>query len=251
MTISQCAVFKAEGRFQWTPPEHVSAVRVTMIAGGTGGYGSYQVAAGLGEYGGGSGEYVISFPMSVTPGVPVDVIVGTGGAGGFCVSTAINPPGTPGGSSQFAGIKVQGGPATNSTVLRAGGGIRGGFSGNRNGSTGTPPPTPGDPGALESPIHFGGEGASPGIYANGAPSGGNPGWLTGNLPGLQASQGGGGQGASSPWGEGGRGGYGNANAAPDATNPGSGGGGGGGTIGGLGRHGAAGAPGLVMIQWVG
>ncbi|MCZ7480923.1 hypothetical protein [Rhizobium rhizogenes] len=112
--------YGAAGSFSWIPPANVRSVFVRVWGGGAGGGGNQTTGAGGGGGGGGYAEGYVA----VTPGTPVTVVVGTGGAGGLN-STAQN--GVAGGSSSFGpSVSASGGTggagALNGTQGASGGG---------------------------------------------------------------------------------------------------------------------------------
>lgn len=248
---AQSIEYTTPGTYDFSVPEGVGVVLVTMIGGGGG--GSSRPAAANGGGGGGAGESCVSFPVSVTPssGSPsntVTVIVGAAGIG--AVGSGSSVAGGDGGDSYFGSFKVAGGRGGTTTST---GGAGGGPGAGTGGATGNP----GGGGSLgvgESACHFGGSGGAGGGNTTAANGGaGRPavGYSTGTTGGVAGgSQAGGGSGAGSLYGQGGAGGAGGATgSAPAAGAYGAGGGGAGGKAT-PGLNGGDGAGGYVLVTWV-
>ena len=271
------AVFTSTGSHTWTPPTGVTSCSVLRIGGGASGG-----RAGSTGGGGGAGAVLWSTGVSCTPGVPVSLSVGSGGA-----SMSATGTGNAGNPSTFGGLPAAaggGGGGGGSSGPAASGGSGGGGAGNNSAISGAS----GDPGGNggngydngSAPQRRGGGGGGAGGNGGNATSGasgtgGNGGvgiqlsTLHADLSDLGVSgwvAGGGGGGALSNTtgaltgaggqGGGGRGGSGNsaANSAgvAGAANTGSGGGGGGsnnsGQTASTGASGAGGS-GLVVVLW--
>ena len=101
MSTSQTALFTVSGT--WTCPAGVTAVWLTISAGGGGSPGSwsYPNIERQSTGGGGSGEYGTNITMSVVPGTVYTVTVGTGGLGTLYHTI---PSTTSASSSQFNGV---------------------------------------------------------------------------------------------------------------------------------------------------
>ena len=107
----------------WTPPANVFGVDVLVVGGGgSGGVGSN------GGGGAGAGGVTYSPGFGVTPGSPVSITVGVGGAG-----VTGNQRGINGGSSAFDGISVDGGGGGGSGVNGTDDGLAGGSGGGNGG----------------------------------------------------------------------------------------------------------------------
>lgn len=220
------ARYTANGSF--VVPALVTTIYVSAVGGGAGGGGSGDNNLGNGPTGscgsgGGAGESRIKFPVSVTPGATLAVVIGAGGAAGAGSVQGSNnaTPGGSGGTTSLGGALL---------ALNGGSAGLGGESANASGRNGP----------------SGGAGfPNGGPGADGAAAASGTGW-TGR----------GGDGGSTPFGGGGMGGKSGFTSA-NATNGGVGygfgpGGGGGGVVystGGNGRNGGAGAPGLMIIEW--
>ncbi|MCC6489138.1 MAG: phage tail protein [Candidatus Hydrogenedentes bacterium] len=247
----QSVEYTTPGTYDFSVPEGVSIVQVTMVGGGGG--GSSRNAAAQGGGGGGAGESCISFPIPVdassgSPSNTVTVIVGAAGTG--AVGTTSTVAGGGGGDSYFGDFKVAGGRGSPATGVGGAGGGGGSGSGGAVGNPGGG----GSLGTAESACHFGGSGGAGGGSATSANGGAGrpaPGYSTGTAGGTTAaSQAGGGSGAGSLFGQGGQGGNGGADgAAPAAGAYGAGGGGAGGKAT-SGMNGGDGAGGYVLVTWV-
>jgi hypothetical protein len=94
----------------WTIPNGVKRVYVTLVGGGAGGGGGGSVNSGgaksPGGGGGGAGKIFYRVPLTVTPGLILDIAIGLGGTGG---AGAAAGQGT-------GGLATSGG---NSTILRS------------------------------------------------------------------------------------------------------------------------------------
>ena len=226
---------------------------VVVAGGGGGGYG--------GGGGGGGGGFLTGTGYSITPGVPITVIVGEGGTG----SVDSTQPGNNGSNSVFGSITAIGGGGGGSIQSGSAGGSGGGgssVSGYAAGGAGTI--GQGYDGGTGQTVDTGGGGGAGGA---GSDSTGTPLDGTGNGgPGLQAFDGkyygGGGGGAqsntSTGTGLGGIGGGGQATIFHINTgtilgcsgSPNSGGGGGGGYSGGAPYDGFNGAAGAVVLRYL-
>ena len=249
-------VFTRSGMY--TPGTGVVVLKVLVIAGGGGGGG------GLEGGGGGAGGLLYSGFYYVTPGVPIQVIVGQGGRGARRNSLPEN-----GGNTIFGTLTAIGGGAgaseqSTSSIGPASAGAGSGGSGG-GGSWGTPsggiyPPGSGTTGqgtsggaGFASPYIGGGGGgaATPGVdasYAYAGNGGNGRSWTIMGITKTYCGGGGGslrGSGTSSGGAGGGGGGNGNGTGA-NATYYGSGGGAGGGN--GTACMGGDGFQGIVLVE---
>jgi len=229
--------FTATGSGTWNVPNNISAVWVTMVAGGSG--GSASTAAANGGGGGGSGESVEGEFLKVTASSTVAYTVGTGGASA-----------TNGNDTVFGALTVRGGVKGLTTVAGTGGGARGGVAG----TGGSAPGNQGGVGFSETATYQGGSGGGSGgttTTTNGGAGGGSGGQLVGGAGGIAGgTQAGGGGGAATIYGVGGAGGAGGAvGVAAASTAYGTGGGGAGGFA--TGKAGGAGAGGYILITYIG
>jgi hypothetical protein len=249
-------VFTLSGMY--TPGTGVVVLKVLVIAGGGGGGG------GLEGGGGGAGGLLYSGFYYVTPGVPIQVIVGQGGRGARRNSLPEN-----GGNTIFGTLTAIGGGAgasdqSTSSIGPASAGAGSGGSGG-GGSWGTPsggiyPPGSGTTGqgtsggaGFASPYIGGGGGgaATPGVdasYAYAGNGGDGRSWTIMGITKTYCGGGGGslrGSGTSSGGAGGGGGGNGNGTGA-NATYSGSGGGAGGGN--GTACMGGDGFQGIVLVE---
>ena len=249
-------VFTRSGMY--TPGTGVVVLKVLVIAGGGGGGG------GLEGGGGGAGGLLYSGFYYVTPGVPIQVIVGQGGRGARRNSLPEN-----GGNTIFGTLTAIGGGAgaseqSTSSIGPASAGAGSGGSGG-GGSWGTPsggiyPPGSGTTGqgtsggaGFASPYIGGGGGgaATPGVdasYAYAGKGGDGRSWTIMGITKTYCGGGGGslrGSGTSSGGAGGGGGGNGNGTGA-NATYYGSGGGAGGGN--GTACMGGDGFQGIVLVE---
>ncbi len=96
------AAFTANGT--WVVPGGVSAIRIYGCGGGGGGGAGQAVAATAGGGGGGAGGVAMGYPLPVTSGSTITVVVGTGGSGGVVGGAAA----TNGIASSVAGIATVG-----------------------------------------------------------------------------------------------------------------------------------------------
>lgn len=250
-------IFTSSG--SWTPPTGVSSCDVVVVGGG--GSGGRQTTPGGG---GGAGAVVHQTNVSVTPGTPVTVTVGSGGA-----SRTSNQAGATGSSSAFGSVTAAGGggggangngssgasgggggSATSSTT-RTGGSATAGYAGGSGTGSATASQQRGGGG--------GGAGAAGGTGVSGASGSGGAGGAGINLSsvvgtdvGVSGWFGGGGGGGKASGGSGGAGGQGgggagslaSANATAGTANTGGGGGG----IGTGGNSGAGGS-GIVIVLY--
>lgn len=255
------------GSGTFTPPSGVTSVRFLVVGGGGGGGGITNVnAAGAG--GGGAGGYRSGSDFSVTPGVPLDVVVGVGGVPG--VGGVSN--GGQGGDSQLGSLVAAGGGGGATLGLNqgvAGGSGGGGRLGEVGGSGNVPPVTPsqgndggdGD-GATVNTAGAGGGGGSGAAGADGvANTGGNGGAgtsddITGTAVTRAGGGGGGGYFGNTPAGVPGSGAAGGGSAptgrgagSDAAANSGSGGGGASGSGSGAAFEGGAGGSGIVVVRY--
>jgi len=225
------------GSGNFTVPSNISAVWVTMVAGGSG--GSASTAAANGGGGGGSGESVEGEFLKVTASSTVAYSVGTGGASA-----------TNGNDTTFGALTVRGGVKGLTTVAGTGGGARGGVAG----TGGTVPANQGGVGFSETATYQGGSGGGSGgttTTTNGGAGGGSGGQLVGGVGGIAGgTQAGGGGGAATIYGVGGAGGAGGAVGVDAASTAyGTGGGGAGGFA--TGKAGGAGAGGYILVTYIG
>lgn len=214
-------------------PAGVTSVKIESWAGGGGGYG------GNSNSGGGGGEYACDPVVSVTPLESLDVIIGTGGAGGLGVGAGIVRRGVTGNDSavQRSGVDL----------VRANGGA-GGINSLAAGGTGSSDPIHFDGGSASTAALFppgtGGHGgaSSAGTSAVGTNSSPRPSASTNGAPPAVAPSGGGnGAGGGNSTGVSGT-------AGLTGSIPG-GGGGGGGTGSGSSSSGGTGARGQVLITY--
>ena len=202
---SQSQYFTVSGANSFVVPSGVTLVWVTLWGGGAGGYPS-----GV-WYGGGGGETIYRYPLTVVAGNTLTVTIGAGGGSG-----ANGTNSTVSGTGSLT-VTAQGGQHN------VGGGTGGGAAGSASaGGNGTS--------MASYEIGGGGGGGGSGSYAGGK-SGSNAGG-TGNT--------GGGGGASF----GGTGGAGVASGTGNSAAANSGGGGGGGSTGGTGGSGGA------ILEWI-
>ncbi|MBG0508913.1 hypothetical protein I3J13_09065 [Agrobacterium sp. MOPV5] len=176
--------YGAAGSFSWNPPANVRSVFVRVWGGGAGGGGNQNTGAGGGGGGGGYAEGYVA----VTPGTPVTVVVGAGGAGGLN-STAQN--GVAGGSSSFGpSVSASGGTggagALNGTQGASGGGGTG-VGGQRQAMGGQ-----GSSGSWVFNASYGIGGSGGAAAAGGGPGGG----ISSGLPASGQAPGGGGGGGA-------------------------------------------------------
>jgi len=255
-------VFDTVGNHSFTPPAGVTSVDYLVVAGGGGG--------GAWRGGGGGAGGMLTGTMAVTPGVPVAITVGGGGAG--APGGTDNSPGSNGEDSNFGAIAATGGGGggigENGNNAGSNGGSGGGAGGANAASTG-PAGTGivgqgrnGGNGNYNNTLNrqAGGGGGGAGQVganavnanpANGA-NGGNG--LQSNITGVNTYYAGGGGGSSNAGGSGtgglGGGGAGNrtGNAADGAANTGGGGGGAGGGFQSVNRGGNGGS-GVVIVRY--
>jgi hypothetical protein len=265
-TVQKSQEFTASGNY--TVPAGVQGVWLTMIGGGSGGGCSYQGQNSNGARGGASGELLVRFPIKVTPGAVIPVVIG---AGGPKAKTIVQFAGTPGGTTSFGNTLALGARAPVSTTTNFGGGPGGGIGAAGAADNGGI----GHYGLMETPIHMGGIGGSVGGQGFGSvgvgqtpgfPGSGAPGYV-GGAGGAPTSgiAGGGAGGASTLWGLGGDGGLGGSQGTSTGGNPpagnghdvlpgayGAGGGGAGGctsAFSGQTVWGGAGGPGYCLVEW--
>jgi len=255
---NQSQLFTVSGTF--TVPNNISLVNVTCLGGGGGG-GPGGAGAPPGNSGGGaggSGAVVYRYPVHVTPGSEISVIVGTGGAeetigslssfGSFVIADGgkaghegslyeSGNGGNGGGPQYLAGSGGQypngSGQSGAFTVF-----LIGGSGGGAGSNSGYPTGSAGDGGPFPSPLSTIGFGGGGGLnflsYGFGGGGGGG---------GLYGNGGAGGDGASSSNGNG-------DDGESAAANSGAGGGGGGGCLAGHTHgEGASGGSGLVLVEW--
>lgn len=251
-------VIATGGPYSFIVPGGVYQLRANVAGPGAGGAGGFATAGGGGG-GGGSGLCRFNELLDVTPGETVVVAVPSGGIGGAIGSNGGNATGPTSISSPTLGTRNYSigngggaGAATNGGSGGAGAGLISGSTGGAGAGplasvTGTTPLQVRCGGGIAcggsagGAVNFAG-GSSP--YA-----GGNTVNLTTNGGALQASNGGGGNGGSTPFGTGTPGIGGSqtgpvAATSPATTNYGAGGGGGAGN-----QAGAAGAAGYVEFIW--
>lgn len=186
--------WNAPGTYQWVVPDDVYIVWVTGSGAGGGGGPSQGSNGNPGQYsgsGGGSGACSFRFPMFVTPGETITIIVGEGGAGGLPVSPW---RGESGGATSITlandSLLLPGGRYGNMSAGVASGGsllqgqppylFSGGnsTSGSRYGDNATAGDqigrfAPGATGYSSSYSYRGGGGGAPSLFANGG-DGGDP-----------------------------------------------------------------------------
>ncbi len=128
--------YTGAGTTTWTAPTGVASAQVLVVAGGGGGGGS--AGDGWNAGGGGAGGLTSNTNYSVTPGTPVTVTVGAGGARGTASSTnngSTTTIGANGGNSVFGTITVIGGGGGGASSGSSGGqgtknnGVAGGSGG--------------------------------------------------------------------------------------------------------------------------
>lgn len=103
-TKSKIEIFTSDDT--WTVPAGITTAYITMCAGGGGGGGG-EDGGNRGGAGGNAGNYIINYPLTVTPAAELTVTVGGGGAGGAGSATGVD--GTVGDDSVFDSITVTGG----------------------------------------------------------------------------------------------------------------------------------------------
>lgn len=233
--------FTSSGSFTWTVPDGITSVSAVVIGAGGGGSSGRGVNAQSGA-GGGGGGLAWSAGFDVTPGETLDIVIGSGGAGGPWLGYGNNAA-----KHGFAGNATQ--IKRGSTVLLEATGGGGGQWVSTNTTTGG---AGGSPGGTE----YGGGGVGGagyrGYYNSGGGGGGGAGGYTGN--GGEGYYGSLSTGGSSGTGGGGGGGGGNnAGNVSYITNNGGGvgllgqgaNGAGGGSYGGSGGVGAGGKGGSL------
>lgn len=180
-STSGVEIFTEDGTF--TVPSGITKVYVSMVGGGAGGGGGEQNHGGGG--GGSSGNYVINYPVTVTPAGTVAITIGSAGTGGNGTGD-----GTDGGDTSFGALTVPGG----NKGLGSGqtGGLADiGFDGSGNTSGGGENYTPGGNGADGASLGGKGGGNPWGIGGDGGSSGGGgPGDPGDNATGYGAGGGG-------------------------------------------------------------
>lgn len=210
-------------------------VWITGVGGGGGGAGGVDSLNGGG--GGGGSQNCVKYPMTVTPGGTISIVVGAAGTGG----AASGGNGGSGANTTADELTIYGGKG----ALTSGGGAGGGNVEGQGGANPQGANADGLPGFIYTTYKHGGASGAPSIFGTspgwrGGPSGeflGGLGGATGNYPG--------GGGAASYFGTGGAGGVAAGNGVA-ATIPGAGGGGGGsGTL----TTGGAGGPGYLLLEW--
>ena len=242
-------LFTGNGTF--VVPDGVELIYADMVNGGDGGGGGYIGSTGGGGAGGTAGIAIVQFPLAVTPGETLTVIVGAGGLGGPASSNA-TPTGQAvcqAGMTSIVGSTGRIGCLNTSAagLVQAGGSAAGGVTTTGFGTT----YVPNYAGLTPVKISLGGAGGAPG--ANGvATSFGGPCMSSPNHFAAGGSGagtlGGGGAGGHNQWGKGGDGGNPNT-AGAAATGYGAGGGGGGAGL--TAGAGGNGAPGFARIYWWG
>lgn len=194
----------------WSVPATVSLVYATWVGSGGGGGGNtdpFNAGAGAGA---GAGEFRHMFPVPVTPGGTLLVVIGNGGI----PTSDTGPDGEPTIVGAFSALGGKGAPGL---VPSNGGGPRGG-------THPTIESLPGNAGSAESPTSFGGP--SGGFGESAGNSGGGPGgqmigqWSTARI--ANSTHHAGGSGGNSVFGAGGLG-----SNSGNGNNAGIGGGGGG------------------------
>lgn len=226
--------YQTSGPSTFKAPAGVTSVRVLVIGGGGGG------GAGECAGGGGAGGYIANASFAVTPGAPMTVTVGGGGAGGGTQGngtsgqnsvlgslTAIGGGGGGGGTSGAAGKNGGSGGGGASQGASTGGSATAGQGNNGgNGSTG---------------CRGGGGGGAGTAGGNSGGSGGSG--LASDITGTSVTRAGGGAAYSDNPTSGGSGGGGNRNTSGQ-TNTGSGGG----AYSGTGTAGSGGS-GIVVVRF--
>lgn len=253
-------VFDSVGNHSFTPPAGITSVDYLVVAGGGGG-GAW--------YGGGGGAGGMrSGTLAVTPGVPVAITVGDGGAG--APGGTNNSPGSSGQNSSFGAIVSTGGGGGGTGANGNNAGRNGGSGGGAGGGDLTAPQGPGGTGTAGQ-----GNNGSTGRYNNtanrraggggggaGAAGGASPGngqggaggvGLQNNISGASLFYAGGGGGAGdTSAGAGGNGGGGAGSSTGNGNNGAANtGGGGGAAAGGINsaRRGGDGGSGIVIIRY--
>lgn len=194
----------------WVVPDHVDRIYVTAVGGGGGGGGGSLQAGGNGA---GSGEYVSSSILPVTPGETVTIVVGTGGAGGAGAPqssgsyTDAASLGTAGSSSSVTSpsggnVTVSGGSPAGFSTLPTGGGAAGAVNGTAGSAGSNVGAYTGGAGGTSPSTNYaaGGGGGSASQLGNGA-AGANGPSFAGNGTGSSAAAntGAGGGGGSGPY----------------------------------------------------
>lgn len=253
-------VFDSVGNHSFTPPAGVTSVDYLVVAGGGGG-GAW--------YGGGGGAGGMrTGTMAVTPGVPVALTVGDGGAGAPAGTN--NSPGSNGQNSSFGAIVSTGGGGGGTGANGDNAGQNGGSGGGAGGGSTANPQGPGGTGIAGQGSNgstgrynntagnrAGGGGGGAGAVGGASPNNGRGGaggaGLQSNITGINLYYAGGGGGAGNT--SGGAGGNGGGSAGSNTGNGGNGaantGGGGGGAAGGVNsaRIGGNGGSGVVIVRY--
>lgn len=253
-------VYDSVGNHSFTPPAGITSVDYLVIAGGGGG-GAW--------YGGGGGAGGMrTGTLAVTPGVPVAITVGDGGAG--APGGTDNSSGSNGQNSSIGAIVSTGGGGGGTGANGDNAGQNGGSGGGAGGGSNANPQGPGGAGIAgqgnngrtgrysnTAGNRAGGGGGGAGAIGGASPNNGRGGaggaGLQSNITGANTFYAGGGGGAgNTSGGAGGNGGggagsnTGNGNNGADMT-----GGGGGAAAGGINstRHGGDGGSGLVIVRY--
>jgi hypothetical protein len=237
-------VFTANGTF--TVPTGITAVSVSLWAGGGGGKGGGSGASSNAGVAGNGGT--VNAIVTVTPGASISVTVGAGGNGSSgSASTTSN--GSTGGTTSFgslASITGGGGGGTGATATVTTSGLRlnqtvlGSSSGNNGTTT--------DDGTCAPTLFYGGGGGGAGWSGGGGGGGGvvsGPGGTGGAIGNPSFSQTAGSNGSAGTSGGGQTGGAGGAGGNNAGTNT----GGTAGAAGSLGGGGGGGGAGAVVVSW--
>ena len=247
---SRSQYFTSNGTF--TVPDNVSLVWVTAWGGGGGGGGSIHTIYREGGGGGAGGSIIYKYPVTVTPGEVINVIVGTGGTGG----TGNYTSGGDGGNTSFGSYL---------TVIGGGGGkigvegVKGGKGGSSDCSIGGAGGTSTNGNGVDASARTGTTDTIHFYYICGSGGGGGShdnGYSGDGLDLLPYKNGGGGAGSYSGGGggagfkgDGGKGGdY--SNQTGGSAPPNSGAGGGGGSPSGSTGDGGAGGSGGLIVEWI-
>lgn len=144
----QIAIFQSTGN--WTPPTNVYLIEYRVW--GAGGGGGAATSGGAAGAGGGAGAYAEG-TLAVTPGTPISMTVGVGGAG----ATSGSPGGN--GSSSSIGSSVVCGGGTGGASTSSGSASPGGNGGSATGGAINLSGNGGEPGQVQS---------GPGVYQGGS-----------------------------------------------------------------------------------
>lgn len=243
----QSAVYSTAGSFSFVVPPKVKLVFITKIGGGCGGGGGHSTGGAGG--GGGAATALIGFPLAVTPGSTLSLVVGAKGTGGAVENNGtagtestvtgglhLVPQAAPPGAGGSAGAGTNGG-AGGATYTFPSGNTDSAPSGDADNGSASTAKTAGSWVGMTFPGFTGGAGAG-----TGSGNGGNGRqWTGANVSG--GANIGGGSGGGSLFGTGGAGGA-TTTAGSNASGAGAGGGGGG-----QNRAGGDGTDGMIVIYW--